>query len=162
MTCLGPGMENNIRQIRQVFKSLKLQNSRGSESREMSLKSSRAHSRRGSMDILEEEMMQINKDTMFPEEEEEELVIRSKSGSLFGSTTELHSLSLVSEDEDTPPGGPGPLSRRPVSRRPSIPILALPTGRWSRRSSLAGNEFLKMDDEVEQNSLCFMFERCSI
>ena len=39
-------MENNIRQIRQVFKSLQLQNGRGSESREMSRKSSRAHSRR--------------------------------------------------------------------------------------------------------------------
>ena len=142
-------MENNIRQIRQVFKSLKLQNSRGSESREMSRKSSRAHSRRGSMDILEEEMIQINKDTMFPEEEEEEFVTRSKSGSLFGSTNELHSLSrtrsgddLLSDDDDMSP----PLSRRPRSRRPSI--VALPTGRWSRRSSLAGNEFLKMDDEV--------------
>ena len=115
----------------------------------MSRKSSRAHSRRGSMDILEEEMMQINKDTMFPEEEEEEFVTRSKSGSLFGSTNELHSLSrtrsrddLLSDDDDMSP----PLSRRPLSRRPSI--VALPTGRWSRRSSLAGNEFLKMDDEV--------------
>ena len=145
-------MENNIRQIRQEFKSLKLQNSRGSESREMSRKSSRAHSRRGSMDILEEEMIQINKDTMFPEEEEEEFVTRSKSGSLFGSTNELHSpLSrtrsrddLLSDDDDMSP--PPSLSRRPLSRRPSI--VALPTGRWSRRSSLAGNEFLKMDDEV--------------
>ena len=149
-------MENNIRQIRQVFKSLKLQNSRGSESREMSRKSSRTHSRRGSMDILEEEMMQINKDTMFPEEEEEEFVTRSKSGSLFGSTNELHSLSrtrsgddLLSDDDDMSP--PMSLSRRPLSRRPSI--VALPTGRWSRRSSLAGNEFLKMDDEVK----CFLF-----
>ena len=116
----------------------------------MSRKSSRAHSRRGSMDILEEEMMQINKDTMFPEEEEEEFVTRSKSGSLFGSTNELHSPisrtrsrdDLLSDDDDMSP----PMSRRPQSRRPSI--VALPTGRWSRRSSLAGNEFLKMDDEV--------------
>ena len=122
----------------------------------MSRKSSRTHSRRGSMDILEEEMMQINKDTMFPEEEEEEFVTRSKSGSLFGSTNELHSLSrtrsgddLLSDDDDMSP--PMSLSRRPLSRRPSI--VALPTGRWSRRSSLAGNEFLKMDDEVR----CFLF-----
>ena len=128
------GLENNIRQIRQEFKSWKLQNSRGSESREMSRKSSRAHSRRGSMDILEEEMMQINKDTMFPEEEEEEFVTRSQSGSLFGSTNELHSPisltrsrdDLLSDDDDMSP--PISLSRRPLSRRPSI--VALPTGSW--------------------------------
>merc|ERR1719410_1134933 len=54
--------------------------------------------------------MQINKDTMFPEEEEEEFVTRSKSGSLFGSTNELHSLSrtrsgddLLSDDDDMSP-----------------------------------------------------------
>ena len=43
------------------------------------------------------------------------------------------------------------VSRRP-SRRPSI--VALPTGRWSRRSSLAGNEFLKMEDEVRFLHFC--------
>ena len=56
---------DNIRQIRQVFKSLKLQTSRCSESREMSRKSSRAHSRRGSMDILEEEFIEINQNAQF-------------------------------------------------------------------------------------------------
>ena len=103
------------------------------------------------MDILEEEMMEINHGTMFPEEEEEEFVSRSKCGSLFGSRDELHSLSRtrsgddIQSDDDISP--PDTLSRRPRSRRPSI--VGLPTGRWSRRSSLAGNEFLKMDDEVQ-------------
>ena len=147
-------MENNIRQIKQAFKSLKQQTIRGPDSREMSRKSSRAHSRRGSMDILEEEMPIINANTMFPEEEEEEYELRSNPRSLFGSRDELNDLSrtrsgdeLQSDDDlDISPAA----SRKTSSRRPSI--VALPTGRWSRRSSLAGNEFLKMEDEV-----CFDF-----
>lgn len=88
-------MENNIRQIRQVFKNLKMQATKTSDSREMSRKSSRAHSRRGSIDFLEEE------------EEEEEFLMRSKSGSMFGSRDELYSRSrtrsgdeLGSDDDD--------------------------------------------------------------
>lgn len=129
-------MENNIRQIRQVFKNVKQ-----AESREMSRKSSRAHSRRGSMDILEEEMsvtpMNMNISTEFPEEEEEEFPIRSRSR----SRNELDCVESDSDMDISPAN-----SRRASSRRPSI--VTLPTGRWSRRSSLAGNEFLKMDDEV--------------
>ena len=87
-------MENNIRQIRQVFKNLKQQVTKNSDSREMSRKSSRAHSRRGSIDFLEEE-------------EDEEYLMRSKSGSLFGSRDELFSRSrtrsgdeMGSDDDD--------------------------------------------------------------
>ena len=96
-------MENNIRQIRQVFNNLKMQTSRTSDSREMSRKSSRGQSRRGSGDILEEEIALINTNAMFPEEEEEEeegCFVRSKSGSLFGSRDELNSLSRTRSGED--------------------------------------------------------------
>ena len=95
-------MENNIRQIRQVFKNLKMQTCRSSDSRDMSRKSSRGQSRRGSGDILEEEIALINTNAMFPEEEEEEDrgFMRSKSGSLFGSRDELHSLSRTRSGED--------------------------------------------------------------
>ena len=96
-------MENNIRQIRQVFKNLKMQTCRNSDSRDMSRKSSRGQSRRGSGDILEEEIALINTNAMFPEEEEEEEdrgFMRSKSGSLFGSRDELHSLSRTRSGED--------------------------------------------------------------
>ena len=41
------------------------------------------------MDILEEEIIELNENTRFPEEEEEEFM-RSKSGSLFGSRDELN------------------------------------------------------------------------
>lgn len=88
-------MENNIRQIRQVFKNLKMQVTKNSDSREMSRKSSRVHSRRGSIDFLEEE------------EEDEECLMRSKSGSIFGSRDELYSRSrtrsgdeMGSDDDD--------------------------------------------------------------
>ena len=80
-------MENNIRQIRQVFKNLKMQVTKNSDSREMSRKSSRAHSRRGSIDFLEEE-------------EDEEYLMRSKSGSIFGSRDELYSRSRTRSGDD--------------------------------------------------------------
>ena len=85
-------MENNIRQIRQVFKNLKMQVTKNSDSREMSRRSSRVHSRRGSIDFLEEE-------------EEEEYLMRSKSGSIFGSRDEIYSRSRTrsgtrSDDDD--------------------------------------------------------------
>ena len=51
------------------------------------------------MDILEEEIIEVNDDTRFPEEEEEELY-RSKSGSLFGSRDELHNLSRTRSGDD--------------------------------------------------------------
>ena len=105
------------------------------------------------MDILEEEMPVINPNKMFPEEEEEEFELRSKPTSIFGSRDELNDLRARSGDEmqseddlDISPVA----SRKTSSRRPSI--VSLPTGRWSRRSSLAGNEFLKMDDEVTNGS----------
>ena len=69
----------------------------------MSRKSSRGQSRRGSGDILEEEIALINTNAMFPEEEEEEeegCFVRSKSGSLFGSRDELNSLSRTRSGED--------------------------------------------------------------
>ena len=53
------------------------------------------------MDILEEEIIEVNDDTRFPEEEEEELYLyRSKSGSLFGSRDELHNLSRTRSGDD--------------------------------------------------------------
>lgn len=52
------------------------------------------------MDILEEEIIEVNDDTRFPEEEEEELY-RSKSGSsLFGSRDELNNLSRTRSGDD--------------------------------------------------------------
>ena len=59
-----------------------------------------SNSRRGSMDVLEEELLEINRDQMFPEEEEEKFAMRSKSVSLAGSTTELHTLSRARSGED--------------------------------------------------------------
>ena len=88
---------------------------------EQSRKSSRTQSRRGSMDIVEEEeLLVLNPNTEFSEEKDEE--------------------DLCWSDEEDPS------SSRRISRRPSI--VSLPTGRWSRRSSVAGVEFLKMEDEV--------------
>ena len=52
------------------------------------------------MDVLEEELLEINRDQMFPEEEEEKFAMRSKSVSLAGSTTELHTLSRARSGED--------------------------------------------------------------
>ena len=52
------------------------------------------------MDILEEEIMELNEDTMFPEEEEERELLRSKSGSLFGSRDELNDLSRTRSGDD--------------------------------------------------------------
>ena len=52
------------------------------------------------MDILEEEIRVINTNAMFHEDEEDEGFIRSKSGSLFGSRDELHSLSRTRSGED--------------------------------------------------------------
>lgn len=109
------------------------------------------------MDTLEEEkmemMMVINPNQGIPEAEEEDDDAENSFQPLSRaiSTDALSDVMSEAEEEEMRARMRKLQASRAGSRRPSVvdcTTKAGTTGRWSRRNSLAGNEFLKIEDEV--------------